>query len=127
MGKEGDDYTGKTLTQKCCAAGSTAAQCPELNNAAYTCSNVYTDRTLAKSICPFRQTTCGPKQAYEFYAYGFLSSRENVTISLNTGETCPFMVQTLCGIPTVAPSNTLGFDIETVDYNSDEVPSLRFL
>ena len=38
------------------------------------------------------------------------------------------MVKTTCGIPTVVPSDTLGFDIETVDYNSDEVPSrLRFM
>jgi hypothetical protein len=61
QGKEGDDYTGKTLTQKCCAAGSTATACPEISNPAYTCSNNYSDRTLAKSICPFRQTACGPK------------------------------------------------------------------
>ena len=61
QGKEGDDYTGKTLTQKCCAAGSTATACPEIANAAWTCSNTYSDRTLAKSICPFRQTACGPK------------------------------------------------------------------
>lgn len=61
QGKEGDDYTGKTLNQKCCAAGSTAATCPEIANAAWTCSNTYSDRTLAKSICPFRQTACGPK------------------------------------------------------------------
>ena len=38
------------------------------------------------------------------------------------------MIRTACGIPTFIPSNTLGFDIETVDYNADEVPaSLRFL
>ena len=61
QGKEGDDYTGKTITQKCCAAGSTATACPEIANAAWTCSNTYSDRTLAKSICPFRQTACGPK------------------------------------------------------------------
>ena len=61
QGKEGDDYTGKTLNQKCCPAGSTAATCHELSNSAWTCSNTYSDKTLAKSICPFRQTACGPK------------------------------------------------------------------
>ena len=61
QGKEGDDYTGKTLNQKCCPAGSTSATCPEIAIAGWTCSNTYSDRTLAKSICPFRQTACGPK------------------------------------------------------------------
>jgi hypothetical protein len=37
------------------------------------------------------------------------------------------MVRTTCGIPTFIPSTTLGFDIESVDYKSDEVPNLRFL
>ena len=38
------------------------------------------------------------------------------------------MVRTTCGIPTFTPTDVLGFDIETVDYNADEVPSrLRFM
>ena len=61
QGSEGDDYTGKSLNQKCCAAGSTAATCPEISTAGWVCSNTYSDKTLAKSICPFRQTACGPK------------------------------------------------------------------
>ena len=65
---------------------------------------------------------------YDFVFYGALSSRDNATITLNTGETCPIMVRTTCGIPTYIPSNTVGFDIESVDYNSDEATGLlRFL
>jgi len=37
------------------------------------------------------------------------------------------MVRTTCGIPTFIPSTTVGFDIESVDYNADEISSLRFL
>jgi hypothetical protein len=33
------------------------------------------------------------------------------------------MIRTTCGIPTFIPTDILGFDIETVDYNADEVPS----
>jgi len=128
QGKEGDDFTGKTLTtiQKCCPAGATAATCPEIAKADWTCSNTYTDRTLAKTLCPWRQTACGPKQNYDYLFYGSLS-KDNVTLSLGPGETCSYALKTTCGVPTYKPYTTAGFDIESVDYASDEVARLRFL
>lgn len=127
LGKEGDDYSGKTITQKCCAAGSTAATCPELTNVAYTCSNVYNDRTLAKNICPYRSSACSSKNFFDNTLYGRWNTRDNITVTLNTGESCGFLVRAGCGIPSFIPSTTSGFDIESVDFTSADAPSLRFL
>jgi hypothetical protein len=125
QGKEGDDMTGKTFIQKCCK-DTTSANCPEATNAAYTCSSIYTDRALAKSICPFKQTACGPKNFYEYVFYGAFS-KDNVTINLAPGETCSYMMKTKCGVPSYKPSRTDGFDIESIDYATDELTRLRFL
>ncbi len=58
QGKEGDDFTGKTVTQTCCR-DSTSANCPQVSNTTWTCSNIFSDRMTAKGLCPYKSTSCG--------------------------------------------------------------------
>ena len=46
-------------------------------------------------------------------------------IELAPGETCAYMVTAECGIPSLKPSNTVGFDIETIDYTDADIGNVR--
>ncbi len=63
LGKEGQDFAGKTVTQTCCKDATTAS-CPMVSNSQWTCSNIYSDRMLAKNICPYKSTSCGNKTLF---------------------------------------------------------------
>ena len=63
IGKEGEDFAGKTVTQTCCK-DATVASCPMVTNTQWTCSNIYSDRMLAKNICPYKSTSCGNKTLF---------------------------------------------------------------
>jgi hypothetical protein len=59
-GKEGDDFTNKIISETCCK-DSTSANCPQISNSMWSCSNTYADKTLAKDLCPRKTSSCGPK------------------------------------------------------------------
>jgi len=40
---------------------------------------------------------------------------------LKAGETCTYNVQADCGLPSLKPNDTTGFEIETVDYDDDDI------
>jgi hypothetical protein len=48
---------------------------------------------------------------------------------LSAGESCTFKIEADCGLPTFTPSTTKGFEIETIDYDEDDLKSasLRIL
>jgi hypothetical protein len=50
-----------------------------------------------------------------------VGQQQQINITLNQGDTCTFQVQTNCGIPSFTPNDTTGFDIETIDYDDDDL------
>jgi hypothetical protein len=126
QGKEGDDYTGRTVVQTCCK-DATAANCPQVSNSSWTCSSTYNDKMTAKGLCPFRSNSCGAKALYKYTSYG-ANFMDKVNITLLPGETCSLQIATDCGLPMFQPSNTTGFDIEMIDYSDiDGTARRRFL
>lgn len=75
---------------------------------------------MAKAICPFNKKGCGNNAAFNFDTVG---QKQNINITLNQGETCTFQVQADCGLPSFMPNDTTGFDIETIDYDDDDLDS----
>lgn len=56
-GAEGSDpSTWGTNKAVCC---QNASNCSALTNKAFNCSNSYSDKSLAKAMCPFRKGACG--------------------------------------------------------------------
>lgn len=120
LGKEGDDYSGKIVAQKCCTS-ATAQACPEINDSTWTCSSKYSDTILAKNICPYSKAKCGGSgQAYRFTTWGD-STKNTLSYNITNGETCSYIITTECGVPSfTVNSDTTGLSIETVDYTDDE-------
>jgi hypothetical protein len=117
-GKEGDaDLSLKP--QVCCQS---AANCPQATNTAWTCSNAYSSKMLAKNLCPFNKANCGPSNNITFAVWNM---QEGVQISLGPGETCSYMISAECGMPAFKPNTTLGFDIETIDYTDSDIGNVR--
>lgn len=75
---------------------------------------------MAKSICPFNKRSCGNNAAFSFDSVG---QKQNINVTLNKGETCTFQVEAQCGLPAFKPNDTTGFDIETIDYDEDDLDS----
>jgi len=57
-GSEGEvqNTAPAAANQKCC---QTEASCTEATNTAWSCSNLYTDKTFGKNVCPFIKPYCG--------------------------------------------------------------------
>jgi hypothetical protein len=124
MGQEGQDYSNVALTQTCCV-NSTTAGCSVINNPAYTCSNKYSDKMLAKNICPYQSSKCGGKgQAFRFNTWGD-STKNALSLALSNGDTCSLIINTQCGVPAFTVGDTTGFQIESIDYNDDEATRRR--
>lgn len=117
IGKAFDDFSNRTLTQKCCQSATN--NCPEATNATWTCSSSYPDRVLAKSICPYRSSMCGPKNTYQYNSWG-ADQQNNITVNVPPGETCSYIVNTQCGVPMFQTNETAGFDIDSFEYADDE-------
>jgi hypothetical protein len=75
---------------------------------------------MAKAMCPFNKRGCGNNAAFSFDSVG---QKQNINITLNKGETCTFQVEAQCGLPAFKPNDTTGFDIETIDYDEDDLDS----
>ena len=90
------------------------------DTANFNCSNSYSDPMMAKSICPFNKRSCGNNAAFSFDSVG---QKQNISITLNKGEACTFQVEAQCGLPAFKPNDTTGFDIETIDYDEDDLDS----
>ena len=75
---------------------------------------------MAKAICPFNKRSCGINSAFSFDSVG---QKQNISITLNKGEACTFQVEAQCGLPAFKPNDTTGFDIETIDYDEDDLDS----
>ncbi len=116
-GAEGSDPATWAAGNKafCCQSKT---NCSYISNTKYNCSSKYTDTMLAKSLCPFRKNSCGNNTAFGFDSQG---QQQSVNISLAQGETCTFQIQADCGLPTFKPNDTTGFDIETIDYDADDL------
>jgi len=126
LGKEGDDYSNVTLTQNCCQ-NSTASACPQLSNSNYTCSNKYTDKMLAKNVCPYQSSKCGGKgSTFRFSTWGD-STKVNFNATLSNGDSCSYILNTQCGVPAFQVGDTTGVQIETIDYTDDEATRRRVL
>ena len=78
----------------------------------------YNDATVAKNVCPFVASKCGGSNSFAFSQVG---QSQNITITLKAGETCTYNVQADCGLPSLKPNDTTGFEIETVDYDDDDI------
>jgi molybdopterin biosynthesis enzyme len=89
-------------------------------SAQWTCSNIYSDPTLAKGFCPFIGARCGNISSFNFQN---VSESTSVNISLAAGETCTYNIETECGLPSFKPSDTNGFEIENVDYDDNDLQS----
>lgn len=90
------------------------------DTANYNCSNSYSDPMMAKALCPFNKRKCGNNTGFSFDSVG---QKQNINITLNKGETCTFQVEAQCGLPSFKPNDTTGFDIETIDYDEDDLDS----
>lgn len=88
----------------------------------WTCSNIYSDTTLAKGFCPFQGSKCGKIQSFDFADVG---EKTNINITLAAGETCTYKVRSFKGFPAFKPSDTTGFEIENVDYDDDDIQNSR--
>ncbi len=67
-GSEGSNpATWGGLTAVCCKSSTS---CPQLTNAKYLCSNLFSDTTHAKSMCPFTPDNCGNSTAFTFDSVG---------------------------------------------------------
>lgn len=121
-GAEGSDPSSWGTNKAVCCKNSTV--CPQLTNKNFTCSNTYTDKSLAKAMCPFRRGAggCGSVSQFNFTNAGD-SQKVNLTIPL--GETCTFQIQADCGLPTVAPNDTTGFEIEMIDFDDDDLAKVE--
>lgn len=118
-GAEGSDTPSWGAGKKavCCKDDT----CPQVKDTAnFNCSNSYSDPMLAKNICPFRKANCGNNTAFDFDAVG---QKQDVNITLTKGETCTYQIEASCGLPAFKPNDTAGFDIETIDYDEDDLDS----
>jgi hypothetical protein len=96
---------------------------PLKGNTSWTCSDSYADTTLALNMCPFDKSKCGANNTIDFSGNNTGESK-TVNITLLPGETCTYKVQAKCGLPAFQPLNdTTGFDIQTVDYDEDDMNS----
>jgi hypothetical protein len=50
-----------------------------------------------------------------------VGQQQNINITLPQGETCSFQVTADCGLPAFKPNDTTGFEIESVDYDDDDL------
>ena len=118
-GAEGTDSSTwpPNLKATCC---KDLANCPEAKLSTYLCSNTYTDTTLAKAMCPFSKPNCGKSSSFVFDE---VNQVQDITISLPQGDTCAFLITAKCGLPSFKPNDTTGFDIETIDYDEDDLAS----
>jgi hypothetical protein len=69
-------------------------------------------------MCPFRKSNCGDSSSFAFDA---VNQAQDINITLPLGETCTFQLQASCGLPSFKPNDTTGFDIETIDYDEDDL------
>lgn len=116
-GAEGSDpSTWAAGTNSVCCKD--VATCTQLKDVKYLCSSTYSDTTLAKAMCPFKKDRCGNSSAFAFDQVG---QQQNINITLPQGETCSFQVEASCGLPSFKPNDTTGFEIETIDYDDDDL------
>ena len=47
-----------------------------------------------------------------------------INVTLSQGDTCTYHVKAACGLPTIQPSNTFGFDIEIIDYDDLDIGTI---
>ncbi|TNV78715.1 hypothetical protein FGO68_gene6715 [Halteria grandinella] len=111
-GSNSSSWGGKTAV---CCLNST---CTQAKDKTYNCSSQYSDATQAKALCPFRTNACGNSSGFNFTNVG---QSQNITINLTQGETCTFLIEATCGLPTIAPNDTTGFEVETLDYDEDDL------
>ena len=117
-GEEGSDPSTWPVGLKpaCC---KDSASCPQVSNTAYVCSSSYADTMLAKALCPFKKASCGTNSTVIDFAK--TGEQQNINITLEIGETCHFEVRAECGLPMFKPNDTAGFDIESVEYDEDDL------
>ncbi len=121
-GAEGSDPSTWGTKKPNCCQNSTA--CPQLTDSSYICSNTYADPFLAKALCPFRKAACGGNNTVSFTD---VNQEVKLAINLTEGETCTLHVKANCGIPKFKPNDTTGFDIESVDFDEDDLDTSRIL
>ena len=112
-GVEGQIQKELSRSNSRCCKTETDCKGPIQSNA-WTCTNLFTDPTLAKFACPFVNTSCGPNNTYEFTEAGASLS---INITLEPGQTCFYDIKTKCGAPVFRLNDTTGLDIEYIDYD----------
>jgi hypothetical protein len=86
--------------------------CSYVTNAIYTCSNKYTNTTLAKQMCPFYTDKCGSSRSFN---YTNSSTAANVTVTnLENGDTCVYKVSAKCSVPSFTIKSSSRVNIEKV-------------
>ena len=122
-GAEGSDPSTWGKKQPvCCQDMSTCAQAKT-----YTCSNSYSDPTMAYAICPYYPTSCGQFQAFNFTVVG---QQQNQTLTLKQGDTCTFYIESECGLPAFSFDSAMdssAFSIDVVDYDIDDIKPYQSL
>ena len=108
------------IKSKCYQTATTLAAAKLASS--WTCSNTYSDPALAKGFCPFQGSKCGNIQSFDFAEVG---EKTKINITLAAGETCTYKVRSFKGFPTYKPFETIGFEIENVDYDDDDINNSR--
>lgn len=126
QGSAWSDYSGKAISQTCCQT-ATSASCPQMTTAGWTCSSSYSDKILAKSICPYTVGACGSKNKYQYLTWGYGQSN-SFNINLAPGDTCAYVVNVQAGLPAYQfLTSTKGFHIESIDYLDTDINGRRML
>lgn len=95
-GAEGSDPSTWGTKKSVCCKNATTCTSYTAANSGFNCSSKYTDKMMAKAMCPFRKAQCGNSSTFGFDKVG---DQQNITIKLQQGETCTYQVQTKCGLP----------------------------
>lgn len=84
--------------KKCCKDG-TAENCPELKDAAWSCSSAYSDKDYALTFCPFKKKKCGDTAEITF-GEGDVNKTNSIKVAnLAAGESCSFKIKAQCNSP----------------------------
>jgi len=86
----------------------------------WTCSSSYSSSSYSNYLCPFIKGNCGENNTIILNNTG---DQESINVTLTSGQTCFYKVQSECGVPAFEPNTTEGFDIVTIDYTESDLSS----
>jgi hypothetical protein len=103
---DGFDYESKTPQAECAKLFQRTSNAKKKD---WRQSKSYKSAAYAMYMCPFRKSSCGPNPLVNFY-----SEKEQGAIhvvGLPKGESCTYMVETVCGAPAFKVANSSGVEV----------------